>query len=167
MSSPSRHLASSNILKARARSDTTGLLSPDFDPPESTNFPTPQPELTLQAYTNDRLQKELIYAVTYLNRHDIPSRFENFMHVYKVELKDAMQIKTRDQRLQSADFIRIMKKLIEKNAFLRSEKTSRNREMQNALLKLRELQYFNRYEDYVKIVPTRLRFHVAQNNIEN
>lgn len=39
--------------------------------------------------------------------------------------------------------------------------------MQQNLLELRELQYYSRYGDYVKVIPTRLRLHASEHKTTN
>ena len=163
MSSPMKPLERLHIAKTRSRSDTSSLLSDSFDPDANVECPVPESEISL--YTRERLQKSLIYARKFLSRRNISPRSELFMHFFKNEIKNALITNTKEEIKTSTIMIMVQEKLINENFFLKP--LSANKEMEENLLALRESQYYQRYGDYMKIIPTRLRIHASKEKTEN
>ncbi|MCJ1261688.1 hypothetical protein MMC22_001554 [Lobaria immixta] len=115
-----------------------------------------------KAYTTERLQQSLAYCQRFLSRRDISPRSETFMILFKDELKIAIEAESDDDKLAAAASTRVFELLIQRNAFLSAAASIRTQEMQQNLLELRELQYYSRYGDYVRIIPTRLRPHASE-----
>ena len=82
--------------------------------------------------------------------------------MFKDELKIAIEAESDDDKLAGAASTRVFELLIQRNAFLSAAAFIRTQEMQQNRLELRELQYYSRYGDYVKIIPTRLRLHASE-----
>lgn len=89
--------------------------------------PRPVPEEVDEAYTQERLQSSLAYAVQFLKRRNISPRSENFMEIFKDELKETFLATTA---------VRVYEKLIEQNAFLWAQRFSQNLELETNLLQL-------------------------------
>lgn len=156
------------IAKTRPRHDTTTLLPSFFNPADLADVTPdcPIPELNTSLYTAERLQKSLAYAYHFLKRRDISSRSELFMHLFKEEVKNALTAETSEREMSTA-MVMTEEVLIQKKRFLRPLQSFQTAELEDCLLKLRELQYYIRYDDYLKIVPTRLRLHASENKSEN
>ena len=145
------------IPKTRAQSQTDALVSNAFDACELTTAARPQPEADLSAYTPARLQQSLMYAKSFLGQRNISPRSETFMVVYKEEVEATLQAQSTDEKILGASAVRLCEKLVEKNSFLRLQRPAEESNMEHNLLQLRELQYYARYGDYVKIIPLQLR----------
>lgn len=87
--------------------------------------------------------------------------------MFRDELKDAINAKTKDERLERAGAVRVMEAMISENAFLRPNNFNETIELQNALLQLRELQYLGRYGDYLKIIPGQVRMISSATKFED
>lgn len=160
--SPATRCPSSlKIARIRPRTNTDELLPQDFDHASSNIPPRPVPEAVDEAYTQERLQSSLTYAVQFLKRRDISPRSENFMEFFKKGLKDTLLTTNPDEKKSGVIAVRVYERLIEQNAFLWEQRVSHNLELEKNLLQLREFQYFARYGHYMKIIPTRLRHHAC------
>lgn len=89
------------------------------------------------------------------------------MQLYKEELKDALKAETMEQRENHAMMVMAEERLIQDKRFLQPLKSIHGAELEDQLLQLREFQYLNRYGDYMKIIPTRLRLHASKHKSEN
>lgn len=167
MTSPTQSFAELQVRRSRLRGDTTSLLPESYDPDIDIMPEVPIPEANPSLYTRERLQQSLVYAESWLKRRDISPRSELFMQLYKEELKDALKAESTKQRENHVIMIMAEETLIHDNGFLQPLKSVRNAELEDQLLQLRELQYFTRYGDYLKIVPTRLRLNASKNKSEN
>lgn len=167
MSSPTKQFGELNIARSRRRADTTDLL-PSSHGPSTTALPeAPVPELSTSFYTNDRLQRSLVYAEICLKRRDISPRSELFMQLCKEEVKDALKAETAAERESHARMIMTEEKLIQEQNFLRPLKSAEEAEMEDQMLQLREFQYYARYGNYMKIIPNRLRLKASNKKLEN
>lgn len=166
MASPTKSFAELQVTK-RKRRDTISLLPSSYDPDTDVMPEPPIPEASPSLYTRERLQQSLAYAERFLKRRDISPRSELFMHIYKVELKDALKAETTEQRENHAMTVMAEERIIQDNMFLRPLKSAHNAELEDKLLQLREFQYLIRYGDYMKIVPTRLRLHASKHKSKN
>lgn len=155
------------MAKIRKRADTTDLLPSSHDPNTTAIPEAPIPEPSTSFYTNERLQKSLVYAELYLRRRDISPRSELFMQLYKEEVKDALNAETTKEKENHARMIMAEEKLIQEQYFLRPLKSVQEAEMEDQMLQLREFQYYTRYGDYMKIIPNRLRLHTSSKKLEN
>lgn len=167
MSSQSKPLATLNIAKSRPRGDTTTLLPPSYNPDSDEIPAAPEPEELLYDYTTERLQQGLIFAQKFLSNRNISPRAETFMIIYEETLKDALNADTQGERAEHAAAIRITEKLIQQKGFLKRPSSPHQTELQDHVLQLRELQYYMRYGDRVKIIPMRLRIHASKSKTEN
>lgn len=165
--SPPPELLDLKVHKPRDRSDTARLLPRSFDPASVVLPAESSTDLRLEAYTTERLQQNLAYAQKCLMRQDLSPRLELFMAFFKDQLKEAMHAETSKEKLASAASVRVFEMMIQKNSFLRAEKFTRTNELQFNLLELREHQYFSRYGDYVKIIPSTLPAHASAKKTEN
>lgn len=155
------------MTRSRKRGDTASLLSSSYDPDTDVMPELPIPEASPSLYTRERLQRSLVFAERCLKRRDISPRSELFMQLYKEELKDALKAETIEQREKHAMMVMAEERLIQDQGFLRPLKSAHRAELEDHLLQLRELQYLNRYGDYMKIIPTRLRLHASKHKPEN
>ena len=167
MSSPTMSYAELQVTRVRKRGDTTNLLPDSYDPDTDVIPEPPSPEVSPSLYTKERLQQSLVYAERCLKRREISPRSELFMQLYKEELKDALEAETIEQREKHAMMVMAEERLIQDKGFLRPLKSAYTAELEDQLLQLREIQYLQRYGDYLKIVPTRLRLHTSKNKTEN
>ena len=167
MPSLTESFAEVQVTRSRKRGDTTSLLPSSYDPDNDVMPEIPIPEASPSLYTRERLQQSLVYAERCLKRRDISPRSELFMQLYKEELKDALKAETIEQRENHAMMIMAEERVIQDKGFLRPLKSAHRAELEDQLLQLRELQYLNRYGDYMKIIPTRLRLHATKHKSEN
>lgn len=166
-SSPPPEFSALRVGKSRQRGDTANLLPKTFDSASEALPIHPVASSSLKNYNRERYQQDLEYAQKFLMRRDISPRSEMFMAIFKEELKEAMYAETPEDKLASAGSIRTFERLIEKNGFLRAEAFTQSQEVHANLLELRELQYYSRYGDDVKIFPTALRAHASPIKTEN
>lgn len=104
------------------------------------------PEAVDEAYTKERLQSGLAYAVKFLKRRDIYPRSENLMEIFKDEVGDTLMATSADAKKLGAIAVRVYETLIEENAFLWVPNFSEDQELETNLLQLRELSYLARME---------------------
>ena len=143
------------------------LLPQDFDHTSSNMPPRPVPEEVDEAYTQERLQSSLAYAVQFLKRRDISPRSKNFMEIFEEELKKTLLAPNANEKKSGVTAVRVYEKLIEQNAFLWAQRFSQNLELETNLWEIREFQYLARYGDYMRIIPTRLRQHASETKIND
>ena len=167
MSSPLKSFAELQVTRSRKRGNTTSLLPSAYDPDTDAIPEPPIPEASPSLYTTERLQQSLVYAEKYLKRRDISPRSELFIQLYKEELKDALEADEMEQREYHALMVMAEERLIQDKGFLRPLKSTDKVELEDELLQLRELQYLQRYGDYMKIIPTRLRLYASKHKLEN
>ncbi|KAL9101816.1 MAG: hypothetical protein Q9163_002963 [Psora crenata] len=166
MTSPTKSFEQLQVSKTRERRDTTSLLPSTYDLDADVMPECPVPEANMGLYTPDRLQQSLVYAHKFLARRNISPRAELFMQLYKDELKDALNAETTKEREISLRLVIVEEKLVQEKDFLKPL-DSQSEELQDHLLKLRELEYFMRYGDYIQIIPTRIRLYTSKNKTEN
>lgn len=70
-------------------------------------------------------------------------------------------------QLAGAASTRVFELLLQRTAFLSAAAFIKTQELQQNLLELRELQYYSRNGNYVKIIPTRLRLHASEHKTTN
>ncbi len=167
MTSPTKPFAQLEVSKTRTRGDTISLLPSSYDSSINVMPECPVPEVNPCLYTKERLQQSLVYAHKFLARPNISPRSELFMHLYKEELKDALNAETHEERERCITMVMAKERLIQDNRFLRPLRFEQSAELEDQLLRLRELQYYVRYGDYLKIIPTRLRLHASKDKLEN
>lgn len=165
MSSPQKQLAGLRVSK-RERKSTPELLPTDFDLNSKDGTSPPKPESSQAGYTEERYQKSLVFAHKFLARRNISPGSEAFMKAFKDQVKDALQTETREEAVAVGQTVLVMETLIQKTSFLVPSSVE-NARLQTEIFRLRELEYFSRYGDYVKIIPTKLRIHFSQSDIEN
>ena len=78
-----------------------------------------------------------------------------------------MKAEITEQRENHAMMVMAEERLIQDKGFLEPLKSAQRAKLEDQLLQLRELQYLNRYGDYMKIIPTRLRLHASKHKSEN
>lgn len=100
----------------RPRTNTDELLPQDFDHASLNIPPRAVPEAVDEAYTQERLQSSLTYAVQFLKRRDISPRSENFMEIFKKKLKDKLRTTNPDEKKSGVIAVRVYERLIEQNA---------------------------------------------------
>ena len=167
MASPTEPFTGLQISKTRKRGDTTSLLPNSYDPDTDDLPEMPVPEKAPPLYTTTRLQQSLVYAQRCLNHRNISPRSELFVSIYKADLKDALRAKTAEEREKHALMVMAYERMIGERRFLQPLKSADTAKLEDELLQLRELQYVNRYGDYMKIIPTRLRLRASQQKLEN
>lgn len=89
------------------------------------------------------------------------------MRLYQKEIESALDAKSHEQREQCTKMIIAEERLIQEYRFLQPLGPNQMAEMEDQLLQLRQLQYYVRYGDYLKIVPTRLRIHAGKDKTQN
>jgi hypothetical protein len=82
--------------------------------------------------------------------------------LFREEITRALEAKTPEEKLTRVHEIEVFERVINDKAFLQPRTFSENMEMEDALLRLRELQYLARYGDYVKIVTGQVRLHAGE-----
>ena len=167
MTSPTKPFAQLKVSKTRTRGDMISLLPSSYDSSINVMPESPAPEVNPCLYTVERLQQSLVYAHKFLARRNISPRSELFMHLYKEELKDALNAETHEERERCVTMVMAEERLIQDKRFLRPLKSEQSAELEDQLLRLRELQYYVRYGDYLKIIPTRLKLHASKDKLEN
>lgn len=160
MSSPTKPFGNLSVSKTRS-SDPKEQSSSAGD----TQLQFPNPEKSLKGYNKGRLKEGLDFAHRYLNRRDISPRSEIFMNIYKDKVQLAMDLKSGSVRQDALRMVCAQEQLMHQEAFLKPVKKAREAQFEMALLSLRELQYFVRYGDYLKIIPTRLRTYAKKEKI--
>lgn len=168
MSSPvSGIVAELKVTKTRPRAQTSALLSPNFDPNMDPMPSLPDPVMKDEDFTEERLKKSLEYVERSLKRSLTP-RSDHFMTIFKEEIKSALLSESQEEKVRYLATVRLCERLVSAHKFLRleSEVSKAEKEMQSQLLQFRELQYHNRYSDYVKIIPIQLRFGSREHGTE-
>ncbi len=161
MSSPSKPFNKLSFGKTRERANTEDLLPDDFDVNVVPTCPVPEDDPA--RYTYSRLQKTLAFAHGFMKRNISP-RAELFLSLVKAEAKEAMTVETDEERVTYAERITVQEHLILKKDFLRPlPRPQHVIEMEQEILKLRQIEYFARYGDYL---PTRIRAHASKTRFE-
>ncbi len=181
--SPSRPMANHGAPRKKPSVSRAPLSSPPALSPPSPPFPPlrplssspsapssqdpspPVPESNLKDYTKARLNQGISYAANVLARRNISPRSEEFLDYYKNEVSIALKAKTHKEKVESISAVRTLEVMIAKNYFLRPTNSLENQEADCALIELRELQYFHRYGDYIKILPNQIRQCASQNKL--
>ncbi len=108
-----------------------------------------------------------MYARSFLAQRNVSPGSDLFMHLYKEELKDALCAESPEERERCTTMVMAEERLIQEKHFLRPLKNNQGVEMEDQLLKLRELQYYVQYGNDPKTIPTRLPIHARKNKLEN
>lgn len=128
-----QYFSSLKIARTRPRTNTDELLPQDFDHTSSNMPPRPEPEEVDEAYTQERLQSSLAYAVQFLKRRDISPRSKNFMEIFEEELKKTLVAANANEKKSGVTAVRVYEKLIEQNTFLWAQRFSQNLELETNL----------------------------------
>lgn len=127
--------------------------------------PRPKMEQSIEAYTDERLQQGLDFAVKSLQRLDITPRSVIFMNKYKEQVTDAINATTSEDRVVYTGGVRVLDHLLNTEIFLQTSPTENVKQLQEQILSLRELQYFARYGDYLRKLPTQVRKFVHKEDL--
>jgi hypothetical protein len=112
------------------------------------NPPAPSPEKSPDQYTSEKIQVRLEYAQRMIKR-DITPRSALFIQLYKDTAKGALDEDNEALREYCCAQLFRYDQYIQMNSFLCLEASKTHRELETKLLKLKRLEYFNRYGDYL------------------
>jgi hypothetical protein len=164
MSSPSKPFNKLSVGKTRERANTEDLLPDDFDVNVVPTCPVPEDDPA--HYTFPRMEKSLAFAHGFMWRNISP-RARLFLSLVKAEVKEAMHAETYDEIFTYAKRIMILDRLVRSMDFWRPSPRPQNVvEMEQEILKLRQIQYVARYGDYLEFLPTRIRAHASKTRFE-
>jgi hypothetical protein len=124
----------------------------------------PKPEDDVDKYTDDRLKQDLKFADVLMTRRDTTSRIINYMILYKKTIQRALEAFNPRERDVLLDEVINMKYVINDRKFIYLKPSDKVKEMQADLLASRKIEYYARYEDYLKRIPNQIRSHVIGMN---
>lgn len=111
--------------------------------------PAPLPETSPDKYTATKVQNRLEFAQR-LKTRDITPRSEIFLQLYEDAAESALcETANDDEKLSSYKRLYRYDKFIEANSFLCKERTEQQKMLEEKLLKLKRLEYYLRYGDYL------------------
>ena len=151
MTSPLDSFDDLHVSKTRSRASTQELLSGNQD------LVVPVPEKGLDAYTNPRLQKSLVYADGFLRQRKPSPRTQHFMIAFKDQIKTAMTTNDGNEKHLAIKHVKALEILIRNEIFLLPGAAPEAAQYEQKILDLRKLEYYARYGDYLGLVPQQLR----------
>lgn len=89
------------------------------------------------------------------------------MHLYKNEIKNAMNAESDEAKKECVQLVMTQEILIQEKSFLRPVVGTKREELEKNLLELRKIQYAARYEDYLRIILTQVRQYASPEKIRN
>src|SRR5438552_3527069 len=110
--------------------------------------PAPSPESSPCQYTPAKIKERLDYAER-MGKRDLPPRSEIFLQLYKDAAENALEVVDDADRLAFCKRLHLYDRFIQENSFLCREPTPEQRELQGKLVKLKQLEYYLRYGDYL------------------
>ena len=111
--------------------------------------PAPSPEKSPSSYTPEKIQNRLKFGERIKQSRDITPRCEIFAEMYIETAETALAIEDPDKRLFYCRQLYRYDNFIQMNGFLSMERSQEQRELEEKLLKLKRLEYFFRYGDYL------------------
>ncbi len=151
MTSPLDSFDDLHVSKTRSGAGTQELL------PESQGLVVPVPEKGLDAYTNERLQKSLVYADGFLRQRKTSPRTQHFMAAFKDQIKTAMTTNDGNEKHLATKHVKALEILIENEIFLLPGAAPEAAQYEEKILDLRKIEYYARYGYYLGLVPQQLR----------
>lgn len=111
--------------------------------------PAPSPEKSPSSYTPEKIQNRLKFGERIKQSRDITPRSEIFAEIYIEAAENALAIEDPHQRLSYCRQLYRYDIFIQMNSFLSVKQSQEERELQEKLLRLKRLEYFFRYGDYL------------------
>jgi hypothetical protein len=109
----------------------------------------PSPERSPQAYTAEKIHERLKFVERVKEERDITPRSEIFLQLYEDAAQNALAIADRNARLQYCIQLYRYDRFIQENTFLSKKRSGEQKELEEKLLKLKKLEYYVRYGDYL------------------
>lgn len=111
--------------------------------------PAPSPEKSPQSYTSEKIRERLNFIKRVKNCRDINPRSEIFLQLYTDAAENALVTEDMDHRLSYCQQLHRYDKFIQENTFLSMQRSQEQEELERKLLRLKKLEYYLRYGDYL------------------
>ncbi|KAI9771265.1 MAG: hypothetical protein M1840_002235 [Geoglossum simile] len=111
--------------------------------------PAPVPESSPRSYTPEKVEERLKYVRERMKELNITPRSEIFLQLYQEAAESALEVTDEASRDSCCTRLYRYDRFIQENSFLCEEPTSAQRELEEKLLKLKRLEYYVRYGDYL------------------
>ncbi|KAI9861433.1 MAG: hypothetical protein M1813_005330 [Trichoglossum hirsutum] len=111
--------------------------------------PAPVPESSPRSYTPEKVEERLKYVRERMKERNITPRSEIFLQLYQEAAESALEVNNEASRNSRYTRLYRYDRFIQENSFLSEERTSAQRELEEKLLKLKQLEYYVRYRDYL------------------
>lgn len=127
-----------NVIQTRSRSNSDAILQSP-----------PNPEISTEEYTDERLQSGLLYVTTKLKR-DLTPRTKDFLSMHKDAYQAALAtMQSVENRERCRREVQTFDKIYRSNAFLYRTISTQEMEGLNTIRKIREYEILARYGDYL------------------
>ncbi|KAI9782240.1 MAG: hypothetical protein M1839_005354 [Geoglossum umbratile] len=109
----------------------------------------PVPESSPHSYTPEKVEERLKYVRERMKERNITPRSEIFLQLYQEAAESALEVTSEASRNSCCTRLYRYDRFIQENSFLCEERTSAQKELEEKLLKLKRLEYYVRYGDYL------------------
>src|SRR5579862_6624790 len=123
--------------------------SPQYFSYLSLDPPAPVPESSPQSYTVEKVEERLKYARERVKERNITPRSEIFLQLYQEAAESALEVTNEASRNSCCTRLYRYDRFIQENSFLCEERTLAQQELEEKLLRLKLLEYYVRYGDYL------------------
>lgn len=111
--------------------------------------PAPSPEKSPSSYTPEKIQDRLKFVKNVKESRDITPRSEIFLQLYTDAAENALASGDVDSRLSYCQQLYRYDKFIQQTSFLSMQRSEEQKELETKLLRLKKLEYYLRYGDYL------------------
>lgn len=124
-------------------------------------------EKSVEAYTAERLQQGLDFAVKSLQRRDISSRSAIIVQNYREQVSDTLAASADKDRVALIGGVRVLEGVFQTVRFLSTDPSASVMLLQKEILRLREMEYSVRYGDYLAKIPNEVKRFVKASDIKD
>ena len=123
--------------------------------PETVND-TPRPLPSIKDYTDQEVEERLA-CMERIAKRDLTERSKPFVKLYQSAAADALAEKTAGLKDVWLEFLQSFEKFGQSNIMIGADRSGADKSLEEKLIRLKQLEYYDRYGDYLARETTNFR----------